>query len=156
MPLKTRPWIRLVLKKCPVSNTYLHLAAKHNQIDMFEVILNGGCDANLLNDEGYTPFHVACLHGRLIIAEFLMKKSAELNIDLSRKTTDNETAYHLACSNISNDKMTKWITKNSDELKINLNEKPKPRDLISIFADDKYMQEFFRCRARMAERNIKY
>ena len=150
---KLYPWIHIV--KIPTilkgGDTYLHLAAKYNQIDMFEMIIDDEYDANLLNDEGYTPFHVACLHGRVKIAEFMMKKSAELNIDLSKKTTHNETAYHLACIS-GNDKVAKWITKNSDELKINLNE--KPCDLMSVFEDDKYMQEFFRCRARKADCNV--
>ena len=117
------PWVRIV--KFPTilhgGNTYLHLAAKDNQIDTFEVILNDEADKNLVNNKGYTPFLVACLFGRVRIAELLMKKPAELKINLSRKTNFNETAFHLAC--MSNVEMAEMILKNSDLLKINLNEK---------------------------------
>ena len=117
------PWVRIV--KFPTilhgGNTYLHLAAKDNQIDTFEVILNDEADKNLVNYKGYTAFLVACLFGRVRIAELLMSKPAELKIDLTRKTNFNETAFHLACR--SNVEMAEMIMTNSDLLKINLNEK---------------------------------
>ena len=117
------PWVRIV--KFPTmlhgGNSYLHLAAKDNQIDTFEMILNDEADKNLVNYKGYTPFLVACLFGRVRIAELLMKKPAELKIDLGRKTHFNETAFHLACR--SNVEMAEMIMKNSDLLEINLNEK---------------------------------
>ena len=120
---KKYPWIRIV--KFPTilqgGNTYLHLAAKDNQIDTFKVILNDEANKNLVNNKGYTPFLIACLFGRVRIAELLMKTSAELKIDLTRKTNFNETAFHLACR--SNVEMAEMIMTNSDLLKINLNEK---------------------------------
>ena len=71
---KTYPWIRIV--KIPTilksGNGYLHIAVKHNQIDMFENILSSEVDKNLVNDNGYTPFLVACLFGRVRIAKILM------------------------------------------------------------------------------------
>ena len=66
------PWVRIVkiptiLKDLP--HIYLHLAAKHSQIDMFEEILDGEADKNLVDCEGYTPFLIACLYGQSRIAE---------------------------------------------------------------------------------------
>ena len=80
-------WVRIV--KIPTilqgGNTYLHLAAKHNQIDVFEEILKGEAEKDIVNNSGYSPFLMACLFGSLSIAEFLMKKSEQFKIDLSRK-----------------------------------------------------------------------
>ena len=154
------PWVRIV--KFPTilhgGNTYLHLAAKDNQIDTFEVILNDEADKNLVNDKGYTPFLVACLFGRMRIAELLMKKPAELKIDLSRKTNCNETAFHLACIS-GNADMAEMIVKKSDTLKIDLDEEASGNilrspgispDLMSgfesLFESDVRLREFFRCR----------
>ena len=154
------PWVRIV--KFPTilhgGNTYLHLAAKDNQIDTFEVILNDEADKNLVNDKGYTPFLVACLFGQMRIAELLMKKPAELKIDLSRKTNCNETAFHLACIS-GNADMAEMIVKNSDMLKIDLDEEASGNilrspgispDLMSgfesLFESDVRLREFFRCR----------
>ena len=46
---KTYPWIRIVRIPAILNedNTYLHLAAVHNQIDMFEVILYTGWGISL-------------------------------------------------------------------------------------------------------------
>ena len=154
------PWVRIV--KFPTilhgGNTYLHLAAKDNQIDTFEVILNDEADKNLVNDKGYTPFLVACLFGQMRIAELLMKKPAELKIDLSRKTNCNETAFHLACIS-GNADMAEMIVKNSDMLKIDFDEEASGNilrspgispDLMSgfesLFESDVRLREFFRCR----------
>ena len=126
------PWVRIV--KIPTilqaGDTYLHLAAKHNQIDAFEEILNGQVEkADLVNDSGYSPFLVACLFGSLRIAEFLVKKSEELKIDLSRITNCHSSAFHLACIG-GNSKLAEMIMKNSVLMKIHLNE-DNPFDFMS-------------------------
>ena len=36
MPLKTRPWIRLVLKKCPVSSVPWHTQILADQLTLFQ------------------------------------------------------------------------------------------------------------------------
>ena len=154
------PWVRII--KFPTilhgGNTYLHLVVKDNQIDTFEVILNDETDKNLVNDKGYTPFLVACLFGRIRIAKLLMKKPAELKIDLNRKTNCNETAFHLACIS-GNADMAEMIVKNSDTLKIDFDEEASGNILRSpgisfdfmsgfksLFESDVRLREFFRCR----------
>ena len=125
---KTYPWLRIV--KIPTilksGNAYLHIAVIHNQIDMFENILISEVDKNLVNDNGFTPFLVACLFGRVRIAKILMKQSVELKIDLTKTTNCKSTAFHLACIG-GNSELTEIIMKNSDKLKISLNE-IKPTD----------------------------
>ena len=70
-------WVRIV--KIPTilqgGDTYLHLAAKHNQIDVFEEILKGEAEKDIVNNSGYSPFLVACRFGSFRIAEFLMNIS---------------------------------------------------------------------------------
>ena len=125
------PWVRIV--KIPTilqgGDTYLHLAAKHNQIVVFEEILNGEAEKDIVNDSGYSPFLVACLFGSLSIAEFLMRKYEELKIDLSRLTNCHSSAFHLACIG-GNSKLAEMIMKNSVMLKIHLNE-DNPFDFMS-------------------------
>ena len=109
--MKNYLWLRIV--KIPTllneGNTYLHLAAKHSQIDMLKVILDSEADQNLVNDNCYTPF-----------------------LDLSRKTRNGFTPFLLACIS-GNSQLLELIMKNSDELKI-LQHAYKP---IAIFQNDK-------------------
>ena len=113
------PWVRIV--KIPTilqgGDTYLHLAAKHNQIDVFEEIINGEAEKDVLNDSGYSPFLVACRFGSFRIAEFLMNKSEELKIDLSRLTNCHSSAFNLACLG-GNSKLAEMIMKNSIKFQI--------------------------------------
>ena len=120
---KMYSWLRIV--KIPTilnsRNTYLHLAAKHGQIDMFKVILARETDKDLLNDSGFTPFLFTCLSGRVNIAKMLIKKSYELKIDLRRKNRYGDTAFHLACIG-GKSELAELIMKNSDKLKVDVNE----------------------------------
>ena len=130
-------WVRIV--KIPtirkdLPHTYLHLAAKHSQIGVFEEILDGEADKSVVDDEGYTPFLIACLYGQIRIAEVLMKKSVELKIDLCKKSKWGITAFHLACIS-GNSELAEMIMNNSfinPFLRIDLNEK-KPDDSMTGF-----------------------
>ena len=143
---KKYPWIRIV--KFPTilqgGNTYLHLAAKDNQIDTFKVILNDEANKNLVNNKGYTPFLIACLFGRVRIAELLMKTSAELKIDLTRKTNCNETAFHLVCIG-GNVEMLELIMENSVSLKIDFDEEASGNILRSPGISLDLMSGFEQC-----------
>ena len=79
------PWLRIV--NIPTilqdQDTYMHLAAKCGQTDMFEIILDEKDNKNAKNHEGETPFIVACSEGHANIALMLLKKSDELEIDLN-------------------------------------------------------------------------
>ena len=120
---KMYPWLRIVniptiLKN---GNTYLHIAAKHGQIDMFKGILDSETDKNIMNPSGSTSFLVACWSGCVNIAEMLIQKSDELKIDLSRKNSYGNTALHLACIK-GKSELAELIMKNSDKLTIDANE----------------------------------
>ena len=119
---KNYPWIRIVRIPAILNedNTYLHLAAVHNQIDMFEVILYSEADRNVVNYDGYSPFHIACLLGNVRIAELFLKESEELKVDLNITTVFPPIAVlELTCKS-ANSESTEKIMKNSDELNIQL------------------------------------
>ena len=48
---------------------------------------------------GDTVFHLACREGYARIAEMIMEKSGEVNIDLNAKNIFGMTAFHSACEN---------------------------------------------------------
>ena len=63
-------------EKIPIlidGNTYLHLAAKTGQTEMFESILNTESDKNPRNDYCTTPFHLICSNGNIKFAELLLR-----------------------------------------------------------------------------------
>ena len=118
------PWIRIVdiPTKLQEPITYLDLAAKTGQIEIFYLIM-GKEDAKNQNNEMFqTPFLLACEYGHVKIAEMLMKNSTELNIDLNAKTKlqNGKTAFQLACEK-GQSETTKMLMKNSTNLNIDLN-----------------------------------
>ena len=103
-------------------NTYLHLAAEHGQIDVFEMIINEDNNKDPINDLAQTPYLIACGKGRVNIASMLMKKSLELNIDLNQSDNGGRTALHLACQEGCSG-IAEMIVNKSSELKMDLNTK---------------------------------
>ena len=121
---KKYPWLRIVniptiLKQL---DTYLQIAAKCGQVNMFKVIIESEDDKNSVSDNGYTPFHVACRSGSVKIVEMLLEKSDEFKIDLSRKTKSGSTPFLLACGNYGNLQIAELIMKNSNKIRIDLDE----------------------------------
>jgi ankyrin repeat protein len=130
------PWLRIVNipNVLPKGNTFCHLAAKHGQIDVFEMLLNEDNNIDQKNDWDETPFIVACSKGRMNIVAMLLKKSDGLKINLDQRTNYNDcatrthqsgvTGFHLACLN-GHSEIAEMIMNASSRLKINLNIKDK-------------------------------
>ena len=148
------PWLRIV--NIPTllvnGNSYLHLAAEHGQINLFEMTFGGedkiipknnltrgkrrmnivsmslkkslevAIDLNRRNKSGLTPFHLACKHGHSEIAETLMNNPFHPKIYLNVKDSLGTTAFHYACME-GHFKIAEIIINNSSKLKIDLSAK---------------------------------
>ena len=68
---------------------------------------------------GGTIFHFACKNGHTEIAEMVLMKYADLNLNLNAKDNNGETALHLACEN-GHFQLVKMLVKKSAELNLNL------------------------------------
>ena len=49
--------------------------------------------------DGWTPFHWACKNGQFQIAELILQKSIQLDIELNAKDGTGRTPLHWACAN---------------------------------------------------------
>ena len=113
-------WVRIV--KIPTTlrrgDTYLHLAAKHNLFHQFKEIIEKEVDKDPVDNLGKSPFLTACLFGSMKIAKYLMEKSEEFKIDLSRKTDEQNsmTAFDLASLG-KHSELAQMLMENSVELK---------------------------------------
>ena len=70
-----------------------------------------------------TAFHFACENGHSRIAELLIHKSAELNIELNAKDFHGMTAFHFACKNGHYSKIAEMLVQKSTEFNTDLNGK---------------------------------
>uniref|UniRef100_A0A8C8E0I2 SOWAHA-C winged helix-turn-helix domain-containing protein n=1 Tax=Oryzias sinensis TaxID=183150 RepID=A0A8C8E0I2_9TELE len=68
--------------------TALHWAAKHGNEDMMTLVADAGADVNLKS--GYTPLHIAALHGHQHILDLLIKT-------YGAKENLRDYSGHLAC-----------------------------------------------------------
>ncbi|XP_070695233.1 ankyrin repeat domain-containing protein SOWAHC [Pempheris klunzingeri] len=59
-------------KVAPPSETALHWAAKHGNEGMATLVANAGADVNTKSVSGYTPLHIAALHGHRHILDLLI------------------------------------------------------------------------------------
>ncbi|XP_064778477.1 ankyrin repeat domain-containing protein SOWAHB [Oncorhynchus masou masou] len=78
----------LANKKVWVPFTALHWAAKHGKEDMAAMMANAGADVN--TKSGYTPLHIAALHGHRNILELLIGT-------YDAKENLRDYSGHLAC-----------------------------------------------------------
>ncbi|XP_070766808.1 ankyrin repeat domain-containing protein SOWAHA [Enoplosus armatus] len=78
----------LANKKDFTSFTALHWAAKHGSGDMASLVANAGADVN--TKSGYTPLHIAALHGHRHILDLLIRT-------YGAKENLRDYSGHLAC-----------------------------------------------------------
>jgi ankyrin repeat protein len=84
--------------------TYLHLAARNEQVKASEILIHHGCNVNTRKGDGATPLHVACSAGYASIAKLLV----ENNIDIRARNKHGDTALHIA-SNFGHAEIVKYL-----------------------------------------------
>ena len=73
--------------------TVLHIASKKdNEPEIIDLLVKSGANVNAQDAEGFTPLHMAAIHGNLKI----VKKLVDLEADVNIVTTDGKNAAELA------------------------------------------------------------
>ena len=73
--------------------TLLHIASEQiNEPEIIDLLVKSGANVNAHDAEGFTPLHMAAIHGNLKI----VKKLVDLEADVNIVTTDGKNAAELA------------------------------------------------------------
>ena len=73
--------------------TVLHIASKkNNEPEIIDLLVKSGANVNAQDAEGFTPLHMAAIHGNLKV----VKKLVDLEADVNIITTDGKSAAELA------------------------------------------------------------
>ena len=73
--------------------TLLHIASEQiNESEIIDLLVKSGANVNAQDAEGFTPLHMAAIHGNLKI----VKKLVDLEADVNIVTTDGKNAAELA------------------------------------------------------------
>ena len=76
--------------------TVLHTASKqNNEPEIIDLLVKSGANVNAQDAEGFTPLHMAAIHGNLKV----VKKLVDLEADVNIITTDGKSAAELAYLN---------------------------------------------------------
>ena len=86
-----------ILEECDFKEipgvTVLHIASKeNNEPEIIDLLVKSGANVNAQDAEGFTPLHMATIHGNLKI----VKKLVDLDADVHIVTTDGKNAAELA------------------------------------------------------------
>ena len=114
-----------------MTETYLHLAVETGQPMMFKKLIE--LEENKDKRTGRRLFHYACLYGQKKIANFLMEKASDFNLNLTVSDNDGRTAFHFACLKGHSD-IVQTLLEKSNEFNFDLNAKVKmePRDFFLL------------------------
>ncbi|KAM4629282.1 cyclin-dependent kinase 4 inhibitor C [Polymixia lowei] len=74
------------------SLTITHDAARDGFLDLVRVLVEHGADANLLDDRGNLPLHLAAEEGRLEVVRFLIGRT----VNPGRRNTQGRSPYDVA------------------------------------------------------------
>ncbi|MGH0165406.1 UNVERIFIED_CONTAM: hypothetical protein FKN15_048721 [Acipenser sinensis] len=77
--------------------TPLHAAAFSDSVDCVQLLLSHGAPVNTVDQSGRSAVMMAAEHGRAGAVEVLVMSA---NANLSLRDENNNTAFHLACSNV--------------------------------------------------------
>eukprot|EP01125_Pyxidicula_operculata_P018121 TRINITY_DN6415_c0_g1_i3.p1 TRINITY_DN6415_c0_g1~~TRINITY_DN6415_c0_g1_i3.p1 ORF type:complete len:1033 (+),score=182.02 TRINITY_DN6415_c0_g1_i3:1-3099(+) len=114
-----------VNKRDDLGETALHKAAAMGHDEVLLQLIQKGADINERNSVGFTPFHLAVLHGNKKCAHLLLdhQESKEKRIELVNEPFPCNPGVSIEYSNKDRAAMFRWRTKNFS--KINENKKMK-------------------------------
>ncbi|XP_040913463.1 ankyrin repeat domain-containing protein SOWAHA [Toxotes jaculatrix] len=121
----------LANKKVALPSTALHWAAKHGNEDMATLVVNAGADVNTKSHGGYTPLHIAALHGHQRILDLLIGT-------YGAKENLRDYSGHLACHYLN--RKEPEVPEEDCELQFQVTqarERNKNRKLVSLFHSKK-------------------
>ena len=84
--LKTNPYL-IDIKEPVMEESLLHVAARYNQYEMVQKLLDKGLDVNAKNKLGSNPLHLACFTGSIAMVNDLLEKGSDYSVVNSRGKT---------------------------------------------------------------------
>ncbi|PAA94850.1 hypothetical protein BOX15_Mlig019356g1 [Macrostomum lignano] len=84
---------RIIDESDAANNSPLHVACKNGHVDIVELLLENGADAEAKNEDEETPMHLAAQAGHLQVVRRLLKINLSLAFD---EDEDSNTPMHLA------------------------------------------------------------
>ena len=86
--------------------TLLHIASEQiNEPEIIDLLVKSGANVNAQDAEGFTPLHMAAIHGNLKIVKKLVNHEADVNI----VTTDGKNAAELAHWRLRSISSRRWL-----------------------------------------------
>ena len=89
-----KPLVDHCLYSCATGNTALTLACCGGYLDIVTLLIAGGADLEVQNENGHTPLMEAASGGHVGVAEILISSGAGIN---TQSNEFKETALTLAC-----------------------------------------------------------
>lgn len=86
-------------------NTLLHIAARHNQSEIAQLLLDNGAGINTKNNFGNTPLHTAANHWSTEVVELLLSRGANVNA----QDNDGDTPLHQAIFHLVDTEIVKML-----------------------------------------------
>ena len=78
--------------KDPFKNTAFLKACWGGHLEVVDLLLNSGCNSQLLTDFDNSPLHICCLRGHDLLVDYLVRKSFPLNVQNQRGEPPLHTA----------------------------------------------------------------
>jgi ankyrin repeat protein len=95
--------------------TALHVAALNGHLEIVELLLQYGVQADALDVELRTPLHLACEYGCESVAKYLLDKYTASSLDIWSKSTDEWKLLMLAARYCSIDVFQKFLALAQDD-----------------------------------------
>jgi 26S proteasome non-ATPase regulatory subunit 10 len=95
------------------NRTLVHFAAKHDDIDLFRILLSKGLDVNKADEYGITPLLISAEKNNFEMCKFLVENGAEINV----KGTSALSPLHFAAQN-GNFELVKFLVEHGADVRM--------------------------------------